>query len=139
MTEAFTTEIRVRYGETDQMGIVYHAEYLVYCEIGRTELIRSLGMPYAEMERQNVLLAVTEANLRFHAPARYDDRLTIETQLTDVRSRSVSFDYLIRNAETAARLVSARTQLVAIDGAGRPTAIPAGMRDLLARGLAHTR
>jgi acyl-CoA thioester hydrolase len=129
------TEVRVRYGETDQMRVVYHAQYLVYCEIGRTELIRELGLPYAEMERRGVMLAVTEANLRYHAAARYDDRLHIETQLTDVRSRGVSFDYLIRNADSGARLVSARTQLVGLDPGGRPASIPPEFRVLLARAL----
>jgi acyl-CoA thioester hydrolase len=124
----------VRYGETDQMGVVYHAEYLVYCEIGRTEMIRSLGLPYAEMEREGVMLAVTEANLRYHAAARYDDLLLIETHLTDVRSRSVSFEYLIRNAATQARLVSVRTQLIALDLASRPTVLPPRFRELLASG-----
>lgn len=135
----FTTEVRVRYGETDQMGVVYHAEYLVYCEIGRTEMIRTLGLPYAEMERRGVMLAVIEATLRYHAAARYDDRLHIETQLTDVRSRGVSFDYLIRNADSGNRLVSAHTQLVALDRAGRPTSLPQELRDLLARGLDDAR
>ncbi|MCC6319101.1 MAG: acyl-CoA thioesterase [Gemmatimonadaceae bacterium] len=129
------TQVRVRYGETDQMGVVYHAEYLAYCEIGRTELIRTLGLPYAEMERQGVLLAVADASLRFHAPARYDDLLDIETRLTDVRSRGVSFEYLIRNAATGARLVSARTDLVAIDPGNRLTAIPPALRERLAMGL----
>lgn len=127
------TELRVRYGETDQMGVVYHAEYLVYCEVGRTDLIRAAGYPYSDMERQGVFLAVTEASLRFHAPARYDDRLEIETQLTDVRSRSVTFEYVIRNADSRAKLVSARTQLVALDASGRTVAIPPRLRDLLAQ------
>ncbi|MBC7896526.1 MAG: acyl-CoA thioesterase [Cytophagaceae bacterium] len=116
------------------MGVVYHAEYLVYCEIGRTEMVRALGLPYAEMERQGVMLAVTEANLRFHAAARYDDLLLIETHLTDVRSRRISFEYLIRNAATQARLVSVRTQLVALDAGSRPTAIPPRLRELLESG-----
>lgn len=121
------------------MGVVYHSEYLVYCEIGRTELIRSLGLPYAEMERQGLFLAVTEASLRFHAPARYDDLLAIETRLTDVRSRGISFDYLIRNADTLVRLVSVRTQLVALDGGSRLAAIPPHLRQLLASGLDQLR
>ena len=137
--EGHVTEVRVRYGETDQMGVVYHAEYLVYCEIGRTELIRDLGFPYAEMERQGVMLAVTDASLRFHAPARYDDRLTVETRLTDVGSRAVSFDYVITHAVTGARLVSARTRLIALDRAGRLTTIPTDMRRLLTRGLVPSR
>src|SRR3954467_13164005 len=95
-----TTEFRVRYAETDQMGVVYHANYLVWCEIGRTDFIRKLGTPYAELERQNVALAVVEASLRFHGAARYDDLIRVTTSLREVRSRMISFDYLIENAET---------------------------------------
>lgn len=129
------TEVRVRYGETDQMGVVYHAEYLVYCEIGRTEMIRALGMPYAELERKGVMLAVTDATLRYHAPARYDDRLTVETTLSDVRSRSVTFDYCISSAETGARLVTASTRLMAMDTSGRLVALPLDLRDCMARAI----
>jgi acyl-CoA thioester hydrolase len=73
------TELRVRYGETDQMGIVYHPVYLMWCEIGRTEYMRQLGMPYASLEARGTLLAVADASLRYHAPARYDDMIRIET------------------------------------------------------------
>jgi acyl-CoA thioester hydrolase len=131
------TDLRVRYGETDQMGVVYHAEYLVYCEIGRTELIRNLGMTYAEMEARGCLLAVSDATLRFHASARYDDPLRVETRLTELRSRAVTFDYAIHHAESGARLVSARTSLVAIDKTGRPVTIPPDIRTLLGGALAQ--
>src|SRR6266508_438210 len=100
-----TIELRVRYAETDQMGVVYHANYLVWCEIGRTDFIRDLGTPYAELERSNVSLAVVEASLRFHAGARYDDMIRVTTTLRDARSRMISFDYLIENATTGERLV----------------------------------
>lgn len=94
------TELRVRYAETDQMGVVYHAHYLVWCEVGRTDFIRALGVPYAEMERQGVRLAVAEATVRYHAGARYDDRIRVETRLTEVRSRMVTFAYrILRDAE----------------------------------------
>lgn len=126
----------MRYGETDQMGVVYHAEYLEYCEMGRTELIRSLGLPYSEMEKRGVMLAVTDASMRYHAGARYDDLLVVETQVTDVRSRSVTFDYVIRRVDNGARLVSAQTRLMAIDRNARPTAIPPDMRQLLTSVLA---
>ena len=130
----FDVELRVRYGETDQMGVVYHAEYLVWCEIGRTEYIRTLGLPYAEMERRGVLLAVTDASLRFHAPARYDDLIRVETTLVSVKSRAITFDYLICHAENGARLVSASTTLVSLDRSSRPVPLPADIRDLLERG-----
>src|SRR5690606_10652461 len=90
------SEIRVRYAESDQMGVAYHANYLVWCEVGRTDLIRQLGMTYAEMERRGVLLAVADAQLRYHASARYDDLVRIVTRLTGVRSRMVTFAYDLR-------------------------------------------
>lgn len=123
-------EFRVRYAETDQMGVVYHANYLVWCEMGRTDLIRSLGLSYAEMERGGVSLAVSELWARFHAAARYDDMIRVHTTLVDVRSRMIAFEYLISNAETAQKLVSARTTLVSIDRSGKPTSLPPSVREL---------
>lgn len=130
-SRAHAVEFRVRYAETDQMGVVYHSEYLVWCEVGRTEFIRALGLPYAEMERRGALLAVADASLRFHAPARYDDLVRVETTLTAVKSRAITFEYLIRHAETSARLVTARTMLVSLDANARPAPIPADVRALL--------
>ena len=125
-------EFRVRYGETDRMGVVYHPEYLVWCEMGRTEYIRSLGMSYAEMERRGVPLAVAEATIRYHAPARYDDLIRVSTVLTRLGSRGLTFDYVITNAESGVRLASASTTLVALDPAGGAAIIPSEIRDLLA-------
>ena len=135
----FDVEFRARYGETDQMGVVYHAEYLVWCEIGRTEYIRSVGLPYAEMERRGTALAVADASLRYHAPARYDDVIRVETSLRTVRSRAITFDYAIFNAESGVKLVTARTMLVAIDPQGRSSVIPQDIRDLIERGLPPAR
>lgn len=126
-------EFRVRYAETDQMGVVYHANYLVWCEIGRTEYIRTLGMSYADMERAGVSLAVSELSARFHAAAKYDDLVRVRTVLREARSRMVSFDYEIVNGVTALRLVSARTTLVSIDPTGRPTSLPPAVRRLFER------
>ena len=128
-----TIEFRVRYAETDQMGVVYHANYLVWCEIGRTELIRERFASYAEVERAGALLAVSEAKLRFHAPARYDDLIRVVTRVASVRSRAVSFEYVIFRVPEAGppeRLVSASTSLVAIDRDSRPRTLPP---ELLAR------
>ena len=127
----FDVELRVRYGETDQMGVVYHAEYLVWCEIGRTEYIRAAGLSYAELERRGTLLAVADASLRYHAPARYDDRIRVETTLRSVGSRAITFDYAIFNVESGAKLVTAHTMLVALDSEGRSVVIPQDVRDLL--------
>lgn len=133
------SEIRVRYAESDQMGVAYHANYLVWCEVGRTDLIRKLGMTYAEMERRGVMLAVADAKLRYHASARYDDVVRIVTRLTGVRSRMVTFEYDLRRVDDRgqdpARLASASTTLVSIDREGRPTAIPPEMREMLARAV----
>lgn len=136
-----SSEIRVRYAESDQMGVAYHAEYLVWCEVGRTDFIRQLGMSYAEMERQGVLLAVADVHVRYHSSARYDDVVRIATRLTGVRSRMVTFAYELSRVDAAGqavdRLASATTTLVALDRSGRPAALPVAIRDLLAQGLSE--
>lgn len=123
-------ELRVRYGETDQMSVVYHAEYLVWCEMGRTEYMRQLGQSYASLEEAGTILVVAEAALRYHAPARYDDIIRVETTLSDVRSRALTFEYVICHAGTGTRLVTARTMLVALDRSSRPVPLPSEMRAL---------
>ncbi|GJG87564.1 4-hydroxybenzoyl-CoA thioesterase [Gemmatimonadetes bacterium T265] len=131
MDPVHVTELRVRYAETDQMGVVYHANYLAWCEVGRTEFVRAAGMSYREMEALGVGLAVSEASLRFHGSATYDDKVRVETRLTEVRSRALAFEYTIVNADTRARLVTAYTRLIAIDGEGRPTTLPQTVRGML--------
>ena len=139
MTDAHVSEFRVRYSETDQMGVVYHAEYLVWCEVGRTDFIRALGLPYSELERRGTALAVAEATIRYHAPARYDDLIRVETRLTDVRSRAITFEYHIRNATTGERLATARTMLVSLDAQGKPVPMPADVRALMESAVAKDR
>jgi len=90
---------RVRYAETDQMGIVYYANYLVWFEIGRVELLRSLGLAYSQMEKDHkLILPVIEANCRYRAPARYDDEILIETRPALVRGSVLKFAYRIHRA-----------------------------------------
>lgn len=126
-------EFRVRYAETDQMGVVYHANYLVWCEIGRTELIRQVaGVSYSSLEHEGIALAVSELTVRYHGAARYDDMIKVRTTLADTRSRSVTFDYMISNADTGARLATARTTLVSLDPSGRPSTMPEHLRQKLA-------
>ena len=127
----FSVEFRVRYAETDRMGVVYHAEYLVWCEIGRTEFIRAHWKSYAELEASGVLLAVAEASVRYHGGARYDDLVRVETRLAQVRSRSLRFDYLVRRVEGGERLVTASTTLVAVDASGRGISLPPEVRAAL--------
>jgi acyl-CoA thioester hydrolase len=91
-----TTEIRVRYAETDQMGIVYYANYLVWFEIGRVELLRSLGLAYSQLETDHqCILPVIEATCRYKCPARYDDQILIETRPSLLRQSVVKFAYRI--------------------------------------------
>ena len=123
-------EFRVRYAETDQMGVVYHTNYLVWCEMGRTDFIRTRGMSYAQMERMGVSLAVSELSARYHAAARYDDLIRVRTSLAEIRSRMIVFDYLVSNAESGQRLLTARTTLVSLDASGKPVALPEGVRRL---------
>ncbi len=87
------TEIRVRYAETDKMGIVHHANYLVWFEAGRSELCRSRGFSYKEMEAEGLLMLVAESYLRYKAPAFYEDDLLIRTKVAEIRSRSIRFVY----------------------------------------------
>jgi acyl-CoA thioester hydrolase len=125
-------EFRVRYAETDQMGVVYHTNYLIWCEVGRTDFIRARGMSYADIERAGIGLAVSELSARFHGAARYDDLVRVRTTLADVRSRGITFDYLITRAGSGERLVTARTALVSIDRDGRLVALPREVRALFA-------
>ena len=118
------------------MKVVHHRNYLVWCELGRTDLIRRLGASYAEIEKQGILLAVVEANLRYHAPARYDDLIRVRTTLKEARSRSVTFEYIIENADTGEKLVTARTMLASINGDGKLVTMPAEMRRSLEAAVA---
>jgi acyl-CoA thioester hydrolase len=91
-----TTQVRVRYAETDQMGIVYYANYLVWFEIGRVELLRSLGLAYSQLEKEHeCILPVVEASCRYRAPARYDDEILIETRPALLRGSVIKFAYKI--------------------------------------------
>src|SRR4051812_10880629 len=129
------TELRVRYAETDRMGVVYYANYLIWCEVGRGEYLRARGRSYALLEAQGGGPAVAGAKVRYLAPARFDDLVRVETTLTGVRSRAVSFDYLITHAESGARLATCHTSLVSIDREGRLVAIPPDFRQALERAL----
>jgi acyl-CoA thioester hydrolase len=122
-------EFRVRYAETDQMGVVYHSNYFVWCEMARTELIRHRGPPYAELEKEGVLLAVADVAMRYHAPARYDDMIRAESWIEEVRSRTVTFGYEIfrldeRGNDPPERLATAQTRLIALGPDSRPRKLP---------------
>lgn len=124
-------EFRVRYAETDQMGVVYHANYLPWCEVGRTELIRQVWKPYARIEREDgIVLAVTDLSMRFHASARYDDLVRVTTTLDSVRSRAVAFSYLVERVDDdgrTTRLVSCQMTLTAVARDGGLRRVPAAL------------
>lgn len=118
------------------MQVVYHANYLVWCEIGRTEFIREVWGSYADVERGGVALAVVDASLRYHAPARYDDLVRVTTTVREVKSRTVIFDYKLENATTGQRLASASTTLIAFTRGATVTVLPPEMRTALEQQVA---
>lgn len=117
MNRSAETKIRVRYAETDQMGIVYHSNYLIWFEVGRTELFRTLGLPYTIFEEQGLGLAVVEASCRYRQPARYDDELIIYTEVEKFSSRKVIFSYRVYREKTL--LTEGKTVHVFINGEGK--------------------
>jgi acyl-CoA thioester hydrolase len=108
------TRVRVRYAETDQMGVVYHANYLVWFEIGRVEFIRQVGLDYRQMEADGALIAVVEATARYRAPARYDDELLVRTSLAGVRGSIVRFRYAVVRAHDELLLCEGETTHIVV-------------------------
>lgn len=132
-------QLRVRYAETDAMGIVHHRNYFVWFEAGRVEYMRAVGSDYTEMEKGGRFFAVSEAGARYLAPARFDDPIIIRTKLEDIRSRTISFSYEVIHAETHQILVTGFTNHICIDVAGKVTTIPEDVRKLLLEGREHNR
>jgi len=119
------TRVRVRYAETDQMGVVYHANYLVWFEVGRVEFIRQLGLDYKSMEREDGCgIAVVQVDARFRAPARYDDELVIETRLLAARGPVVRFGYRILRVEDGVLLCEGETGHVVVGKDMKKCALP---------------
>lgn len=127
-----TSSFRVRYAETDQMGVVYHTHYLVWCEIARTDYIRQFGVTYAELERDGLLLAVADAQVRYIGSARYDDVISVTARLERVQSRLLTFAYEIYREEPGSKqlLATAVTKLIALDRNATPRQLP---QELMAR------
>jgi acyl-CoA thioester hydrolase len=126
----FTTTYRVIYGDVDSMKVAYYANYLRWFEIGRTELIRDLGLPYAEIEARGYLLPVTEAYCKYVKSARYDEKLLIQTGVKFVRKVSMRFDYRILNQENEL-LVEGHTVHACLDKEGKFARLPEPLFDLL--------
>ncbi|MCC7234912.1 MAG: acyl-CoA thioesterase [Bryobacterales bacterium] len=125
------TRLRVRYAETDQMGVVYHANYIIWMEVGRVELCRSLGLRYRDLERdEGVLLAVVEAACRFAQPALYDDEVIVKAWVAEASPRLVRFGYEIRNAETNVILATGHTRHVFLGPDRKPRKLPGAHRHI---------
>lgn len=117
--------IRVRYAETDQMGVAYYANYLVWMEVGRVEYCNALGFRYRDMEVEDgVLLAVVEARCRYLSPARYDEEIVVETWLEQASPRLVRFGYRMREATGGRELASGETKHIFCNRQMRPTKLP---------------
>src|SRR5438270_6956730 len=124
--------LRVNYSETDQMGVVYHANYLIWFDRARTELMRETGVAYKELEQQGVYLAVSEVDVRFRAAARYDDLVRVRCWVREVESRRVTFGYAVERAATAELLATGETALVSLTHDHTLTRIPDHVVALLA-------
>jgi len=129
----FPYRIRVRYAETDQMGVVHHSVYAVWFEAARSALSHAVGFPYVEWERRGVLLMVTDLVCRFRRPARYDDEVTIGARVAEAFSRRVVFEYRVTDS-AATLLAEGETRHLVVDKAsGRPMALPTEFREALLR------
>ena len=123
MTEPSQIKLRVRYAETDQMGVVYYANYFVWCEIGRVEFFRQLGYDYKQMElADDCHLPVVEASCRYRSPARYDDEVVIETRVTALRSHVIKFGYRLLRGDQV--LAEAETVHVSVDRQMQKKSLP---------------
>lgn len=124
-----SVELRVIYGDTDQMGVVYYANYLRYFEASRGELIRAGGKSYGDLEKAGYLLPVIEAHVRYFKPARYDDLITVEVTVEKVRGASVRFVYRVTRGDEL--LAEGATEHACIGPGGRPARLPAELRAML--------
>jgi acyl-CoA thioester hydrolase len=124
--------VRVRYAETDKMGVVYYANYFVWFEVGRTDLLRNMGWSYREMEQAGVSLPVIEAHCDYHRPARYDDELDVKTEGRMLSPVRMEFRYQVveRNGQVA--VASGHTVHAALDPTGRPCRVPERVRQVFA-------
>jgi acyl-CoA thioester hydrolase len=122
------SRVRVRYAETDQMGVVYHANHFVWFEIGRVELMRQLGFTYRDMERDHgCFIPVVDARCRYKAPARYDDEIIVRTHLRNVRESLIHFGYELVRASDAELLAEGETTHMILDAKMKPAQLPSNI------------
>lgn len=131
----YSTDIRVRYAETDAMGIVHHASYVVWLEVGRTHMLRELGKAYPEWEAEGVFMSVGEVHLTYRAPLRFDDVVTLHTRVHEVGRRKVAFGYRLEKA--GVRIAEGRTVHMVTGLDGRSRTLPATLLALLRESLAE--
>jgi acyl-CoA thioester hydrolase len=125
------TRLRVRYAETDQMGVVYHSNHFIWFEIGRVELLRQLGFSYREMENEDrCYIAVVDARCRYRAPARYDDEIIVRTHLKNVRDSVIHFAYELLRAADSMLLAEGETTHVVTDAQMKSTELPSKYLDV---------
>jgi len=131
MSESFDTLVRVRYAETDKMGVVYYANYYIYFEIGRVEYMRNLGVDYRRMEIEDeTFIVVAESKCRYRRAARYDDLLRIRTRVLRVKRRTIQFGYEILHDETGELLAHGETTHVVCGTNGKPKTLPEKYRSV---------
>lgn len=132
---SYRHQVTVRYAETDQMGVVHHANYILYLEEARTAYMAQLGCPYGAVEKRGVGLAVRKVEMRYRAPALYEDELTVHTRVSGVRAASVAFEYDIVRETDGTRIASGMTELACIDleGSRSPRMLPVDLRKVLDR------
>ena len=129
--------LRVRYAETDQMGVVYHANHFVWFEVGRVEFLRQLGFSYREMEENDgCAIAVVDARCRYRAPARYDDEIIVRTRLKNVRNSAVQFAYELVRASDGVLLAEGETVHLVTDAQMKVREIPENYREAFRKALA---
>jgi acyl-CoA thioester hydrolase len=127
------TTFRVRYAETDQMGVVHHAAYIVWFEEARSNMMRAWGSHYADFEAGGYYLTVTEVQARYLSPARYDRLVTVRASIAELRSRSMTFSYEVLDTETDQLLATGKSKHLCIDHQGRVTKIPEKWREFFSR------
>ena len=131
VTDETSIDVRVRYAETDQMGVAYHAHYLIWCELARTRHMANQGVHYRDLEADGLHLPVVDVHFRYRAPARYDDLVRVRCWVRRVASRLVEFGYAIERPSDNLLLATARTSLIAVDSNHAIKTIPGDVRKLL--------
>jgi acyl-CoA thioester hydrolase len=125
----FDHDIRIRYAETDQMGVSYYGNYFTWFEVGRTEYFRALGLPYTEYEAAGIFLPVGEAYCRYYRPVRYDQCITIRTWVSTLKQTSIAFTYTITEKGQKGKIAEGYTTHIFVDSKMKPQRIPADIRE----------